>query len=414
MRTNGSRPVITRDTTRWVLIGAALMMALSMGIRQSLSLFLTPVTHDLALTAAQFTLSIAVQNAVWGIAQAPVSMLADRFGMRPLMVSGALIYLLGVCTMGLAGGSFALVLSGCFIGVAMACTASSLAMTAAARAVSEAKRSMTLGIVSAVGSMGTPVVAMSVQGLLKNYDWHMGILLFVVLAMALLPVAYFAGGADKLSRPTGNKATMGEVLGQAVRHRGFLVMSACYFVCGLNLIFLTTHLPNYLNICGLDPMLSAEALAIIGAVNIAGSWVAGWLGGKFPKHLLLGILYLLRSCTIAAFFIVPPSPTSTLVFATVMGMLWLGVIPLTGGLVAEMFGTRYMATLLGMSFVVHQTGSFLGAWGGGLIFDALGSYDRAWQTGVLIGAIAGVVQIAFGGPPRRSELKLVPGVATSA
>lgn len=393
----------TSNTGRWVLIGAALMMALSMGIRQSLSLFLTPVTHDLALTAAQFTLSIAVQNAVWGISQAPVSMLADRFGMRPLMVSGAAIYLLGVCTMGLANGSAMLVLSGCFIGVAMACTASSLAMTASARAVSEAKRSVTLGIVSAVGSMGTPTVAMSVQGLLKSYDWHMGIVLFVVLAVALLPVSYLAGGADKLPRPTGNKATMKEVLGQAVRHRGFLVMSGCYFVCGLNLIFLTTHLPNYLHICGLDPMLSAEALAIIGAVNIVGSWFAGWLGGRFPKHILLGILYLLRSCVITAFFLVPPSPTSTLVFATVMGMLWLGVIPLTGGLVAEMFGTRYMATLLGISFVVHQTGSFLGAWGGGLIFDALGSYDRAWQTGVLIGAIAGVVQIGFGGPRRERE-----------
>ncbi|MEI7711772.1 MAG: MFS transporter [Rhodospirillales bacterium] len=393
----------TSNTGRWVLIGAALMMALSMGIRQSLSLFLTPVTRDLALTAAQFTLSIAVQNAVWGISQAPVSMLADKYGMRPMMVSGALIYLLGVVTMGFSTGSASLVLSGCFIGVAMACTASSLAMTAAARAVPEHKRSVTLGIVSAVGSMGTPTVAMSVQTLLKNYDWHTGIVLFAMLALALLPMAYFAGGADKLPKPTGNKATMSEVLGQAIRHRGFLVMSACYFVCGLNLIFLTTHLPNYLNICGLDPMLSAQALAIIGGVNIAGSYVAGWLGGRYPKHLLLGILYLLRSCVITAFFITPPSPTSTLVFSAVMGMLWLGVIPLTGGLVAEMFGTRYMATLLGMSFVVHQTGSFLGAWGGGLIFDALGSYDRAWQTGVLIGAIAGVVQIAFGGPPRKTE-----------
>ncbi len=395
--------MIARNPARWVLIGAALMMALSMGIRQSISLFLTPVTHDLALTAAQFTLAIAIQNAVWGISQTPISMLADRLGMRPMMVGGAVIYLLGVCTMGLANGSVMLVLSGCLIGVAMACTASSLAMTAAARAATEGKRSVTLGLVSAVGSMGTPIVAMSVQGLLKNYEWHMGIGLFIMLALALIPTAYFAGGADKLPRVSGNKASMSEVLGQALRHRGFLVMSVCYFVCGLNLIFLTTHLPNYLHICGLDPMLSAEALAIIGAVNIAGSWIAGWLGGRFPKHILLGMLYLLRSVTITAFFVVPPSPTSTLVFAAVMGMLWLGVIPLTGGLVAEMFGTRYMATILGMSFVVHQIGSFLGAWGGGLIFDALGSYDRAWQTGVLIGAIAGIVQIAFGGPNRPNE-----------
>ena len=394
---------------RSVLIGAGLMMALSMGIRQSLSLFLAPVTHDLALSAAQFTLSIAVQNAVWGLSQAPISMLSDRFGMRAAMVAGAFIYLAGVIVMGISTDTAGLVVSGSLIGVAMACTASSLAMTACARAVPEHRRSLMLGVVSAVGSMGTPIIAMSVQAILARQNWHVAVWLFVALAIALVPAAFMAGGADNLPRPSGNKATMKEVLGQAARHRGFLVMSACYFVCGLNLIFLTTHLPNYLTICGLDPMLSAQALAIIGTVNIAGSWIAGWLGGKFPKYILLGILYILRSVVLTAFFIAPPSPTSTLVFAAVMGMLWLGVIPLTSGLVAEMFGTRYMATLLGISFVVHQTGSFLGAWGGGLIFDAMGSYDRAWQTGVLIGTCAGIVQILFGGPPRTRQPVSVAG-----
>ncbi len=388
---------------RSILIGAALMMALSMGIRQSLSLFLTPVTHDLSLSAAQFTFAIAVQNAVWGLSQFPVSMIADKYGMRRLMVSGGVVYLAGVVMMAFSTGAWGLAISGSLIGVAMACNASSLAMTACARAVPEGKRSLMLGIVSAVGSMGTPVVAMSVQSILARQDWHIAVMLFVVLAIALIPVAFMAGGADQLPRPTGNKASMSEVLGQAVRHRGFLVMSVCYFVCGLQLIFLTTHLPNYLTICGLDPMLSAEALAIIGAVNILGSYVAGWLGGKFPKYILLGILYILRAIVVAAFFVTPPTPTSTLVFAATMGMLWLGVIPLTSGLVAEMFGTRYMATLLGISFVVHQTGSFLGAWGGGLIYDALGSYDRAWQFGVVIGFSAGVAQILFGGPPRRRD-----------
>ena len=147
-------------------------------------------------------------------------------------------------------------------------------------------------------------------------------------------------------------------------------------------MFLTTHLPSYLALCGMDPMLSAEALATIGGVNCIGSWLFGWLGGRYPKHILLGLLYILRSIALFAYFVVPPTPSSTLMFAAAMGMLWMGVMPLTSGLVAEMFGTRYMATLLGISFMVHQAGSFLGAWGGGLIYDAMGSYDRAWQIGV--------------------------------
>jgi predicted MFS family arabinose efflux permease len=188
-------------------------------------------------------------------------------------------------------------------------------------------------------------------------------------------------------------------------------MSGAYLVCGLNLVFLTTHLPTYLAICGQDPMLSAEALAVIGGTNCIGSWAAGWLGGRYPKHILLGLLYILRALVFTAYFIMPPTPASTLLFAAAMGMLWLGVVPLISGLVAEMFGTRYMATILGISFVTHQVGSSLGAWGGGLIFDALGSYDRAWQIGVLIGFGAGVVQILAGGPPRRREEARTPQLA---
>ena len=147
-------------------------------------------------------------------------------------------------------------------------------------------------------------------------------------------------------------------------------------------------------------MLSATALATIGGVNIFGSWFAGWLGGRYPKYILLGLLYLSRSCVLAVFFVLPPTPTTTIIFAAAMGMLWLGVIPLVSGYVAELFGTRYMATILGISFVVHQMGSVIGAWGGGLIFDAFGSYDLAWHIGVSIGAIAGLSQILFGGPAR--------------
>ena len=236
------------------------------------------------------------------------------------------------------------------------------------------------------------------QALLAQAHWHAGVVFFLFLAAAMLPAAFMAGAVDRMPRPVERRATMREVLGTALTSRRFVVMSVAYFVCGLQLVFLTTHLPNYLAICGQDPMLSATALATIGGVNIFGSYTAGWLGGRFPKHILLGLLYLSRSVVIALYFMTPPTPTSTIVFAAAMGMLWLGVIPLVSGYVAELFGTRYMATILGLSFVIHQVGSVIGAWGGGLILDAFGSYDAAWKIGVMVGAAAGTAQILFGGP----------------
>jgi predicted MFS family arabinose efflux permease len=391
------------NQTRAILIGASVMLCISMGMRQSLSLFLPPVTRDLALTAADFTFAVAVQNIAWGLSQAPIGMIADRYGLRVAMVVGALVYAAGLGVMTAADGALALAVSGGLIGIALSCTASSLCMTACARAVPEDRRSTMLGVVAATSSLGMMLVAPVLQVLLDGWDWRIAMVFFLALAALLVPAAYAAGGADRLPRPVRGSATMGEVLGKAARHRPFLVMSGAYFVCGLQLVFLTTHLPNYLDVCGMDPMLSAQALAVIGGVNILGSYSAGWLGQRYPKHILLGLLYVLRSITLTLFFIVPPTPMTTLLFAATMGMLWLGVMPLVSGLVAEMFGTRFMATLLGIAFVTHQFGSFLGAWGGGIIFDALGSYDRAWQIGVLIGLTAGLAQILFGGPSRRID-----------
>ena len=399
--------------TRLILIGAALLLSLGMGIRQSFGLFLTPVTRDLAVTAADFTLAVAVQNIVWGISQAPIGAIADRFGLRLTMMAGAAIYVVGLAIMAAAGGVPALIVSGALIGVALSCIASSLAMTAVARAVSEARRSQTLGLVAAAGSLGTLLVPLATQALLARQAWQIGALFFLALAVAMLPAAFWAGGADRMPGRGLAKTTMREVLGQAAHHRPFLVMSGAYFVCGLNLVFLTTHLPTYLAICGQDPMLSAEALAVIGGVNCIGSLAAGWLGARYPKHILLGLLYILRAGVFTAYFMMPPTPASTLLFAAAMGMLWLSVAPLVSGLVAEMFGTRYMATLLGIAFVMHQVGSSLGAWGGGLVFDITGSYDRAWQSGVLIGFTAGIVQILAGGPTRRPDRLVEPRLATT-
>ena len=393
---------------RLILIGTALLLTLGMGIRQSFGLFLTPVTHDLAVTAADFTLALAVQNIVWGLSQALVGAIADRFGLRITMMAGAAIYVVGLGTMAAAQGAFALIISGGLIGVALSCTATSLAMTACVRAVSDERRSITLGLVSAAGSLGTLVVPLATQALLVHEPWQIAVLFFLLMAVAMLPAAYWAGGADRILEHSTATTSMREVLGQAMRNRPFLVMSGAYFVCGLNLIFLTTHLPTYLAICGQDPMLSAGALAVIGGASSIGSLLTGWLGGRYPKHILLGLLYILRSVLFAVYFMLPPTPTSTLLFAAGMGMLWWpGLAPLIGGLVAEIFGTRYMATLLGLSFVVHQLGSSLGAWGGGLIFDLSGSYDHAWQIGTLIGFAAGVVQILAGGPTRRHDCMTV-------
>ena len=398
-------------SVKLILIGAAVLLSVGMGIRQSLGLFLTPMTRDLGIAAADFTLAIAMQNIVWGLSQAPVGALADRYGLRVTLIAGAAIYVVGLAIMALAGGTAALLVSGAFIGIALSCTASSLAMTATARAVPEERRSKTLGIVSAAGSLGTLLVPLATQGLLAHEPWQIGALFFLVLALVMLPAGFWAGGADYMPGRGAGRTSMREMLGQALRHRPFLVMSGAYFVCGLNLVFLTTHLPTYLAICGQDPMLSAEALAVIGGMNCVGSLAAGWLGARYPKHILLGLLYILRACVFTAYFMMPPTPASTLVFAAAMGMLWLSVAPLVSGLVAEMFGTRYMATLLGISFVLHQVGSSLGAFGGGLIFDMTGSYDRAWQTGVLIGFAAGVVQILAGGPGRHRDRALEPRLA---
>jgi MFS family permease len=397
-----------------ILIGTALLLTLGMGMRQSFGLFLAPVTHDLAVTAADFTLALAAQNIVWGLSQALVGAIADRFGLRITMMAGAAIYVVGLGIMAAAQGALALIIAGSLIGVALSCTATSLAMTACVRAVSEERRSMMLGLVSAAGSVGTLVVPLATQALLAREPWQIGALFFVLLAIAMLPAAFLAGGADRIAKPGTATISMREVLGQAMRNRPFLVMSGAYFVCGLNLVFLSTHLPAYLAICGQDPMLGAEALAVIGGASAIGSLLTGWLGGRYPKHVLLGLLYILRSVMIAVYFALPPTPTSTLLFAAAMGMLWWpGLAPLIGGLVAEIFGTRYLATLLGLSFVVHQAGSSLGAWGGGLIFDLYGSYDHAWQIGTLIGFAAGIVQILAGGPTRRQDPMIVPAAATT-
>jgi hypothetical protein len=238
------------------------------------------------------------------------------------------------------------------------------------------------------------------QTLAANLGWRAGVLGFFVLALGMLPAAWYAGKVDKaaLSQPTAGQigeTSIKAAIGTALSTARFLVMAGAYFVCGMQLLFITTHLPSYLALCGMDPMLGAEALGVIGGFNVVGSLFFGWAGGRWSKLALLGMIYISRSMVLGWYFVLPPTPASTLVFAALMGFLWLGVGPLVAGSVVEMFGLRWQAMIQGLAFMSHQVGSFLGAFGGGLLFDALGSYDLAWRLGVGMGLTAGIVQVAF-------------------
>jgi predicted MFS family arabinose efflux permease len=384
-----------------ILIGASVMLTLSMGLRQSLGIFLQPLTRDVGISVSDFTLAIAVQNLAWGFLQPFAGALTVRYGFRVIMVAGAVLYILGLVLMASAQGLLGVMIgAGVLIGMSLACTAAAIAMSVAARAVPETVRSTVLGIVSAAGSLGALLSAPIGQVLNQDFGWRTGLWGFVILSLAMVPAAWFAGRVDKvpLPRPSSDQIGNGSAAAAATTAFGnasFVVMTCAYFVCGMQLVFITTHLPSYLAICGMDPMLSAQTLGVIGGFNVLGSLFFGWAGGRWNKLALLGSIYLCRSLVLAWYFMLPPSPATTLVFGAFMGFLWLGVGPLVAGAVAEMFGLRWQAMIQGLAFMSHQLGSFLGAYGGGLIYDALGSYNMAWRIGVSVGLAAGIIQIAF-------------------
>jgi predicted MFS family arabinose efflux permease len=384
-----------------ILIGASLMLSLSMGLRQSLGIFLQPITRDVGISVSDFTLAIAVQSLAWGFFQPFAGAFTVRFGFRSIMMTGAALYIAGLALMASAHGFFSILVgAGVLIGMSLACTASAIAMSVAARSVPLAVRSTVLGMVSAVGSLGSLIAAPLGQILNEGFGWRTGLVGFVVLSLVLLPAAWFAGGVDKvpLPKPTGEQlgdTSAGVAVKMAFGNASFVVMTCAYFVCGMQLVFITTHLPSYLTICGLDPMLSAKTLGMIGGFNVLGSLFFGWAGGRWNKLALLGGIYICRSLALAWYFMLPATPTTTLLFGAMAGFLWLGVGPLVAGAVAEMFGLKWQAMIQGLAFMSHQLGSFLGAYGGGLIYDQLGSYNMAWRIDVALGLAGGIIQVAF-------------------
>src|ERR1700716_568965 len=389
-----------------ILIGASVMLSLSMGLRQSLGIFLQPLTHDVAISVSDFTLAIAVQNLAWGFLQPLAGAFTVRFGFRAIMMVGAVLYVAGLSLMAGAQGFLSVMIgAGVLIGTSLACTAAAIAMSVAARAVPATVRSTVLGIVSAAGSLGALLSAPLGQMLNEGYGWRTGLAVFVVLSLALLPAAWFAGKVDQIPLPPRASdqiadTSAGAAAKIAFGNASFAVMTCAYFVCGMQLVFITTHLPSYLAICGMDPMLSAQTLGVIGGFNVLGSLFFGWAGGRWNKLALLGGIYIFRSLALGWYFILPPSPATTLLFGAIMGFLWLGVGPLVAGAVADLFGLQWQAMIQGLAFMSHQLGSFLGAYGGGLLYDALGSYALAWRIGVAVGFAAGIVQggVAAGRP----------------
>jgi predicted MFS family arabinose efflux permease len=383
-----------------ILIGAAVMLSLSMGVRQSLGLVMPSLTRDIAISVTEFTLALSVQNLAWGLLQPVAGALVTRIGFRPVMLAGASCYCAGLLLLASARGLFAVMIgAGVLIGVALACTASAIAMAVASRAVPATVRSLVMGFITGAGSLGALLSAPIGQALAGAFGWRAEVLGFFVLTLAMLPAAWFAGRVDTVALPPAavdrSDASARAALQTALATTPFLVMTGAYFVCGLQLLFITTHLPSYLAICGMDPMLGAEALGVIGCFNVLGSIFFGWAGGRWSKQALLGVIYTARSLGLCVYFMAPPTPLSTLMFAGCMGFLWLGVGPLIAGSIVDMFGLRWQAMIQGVAFTSHQLGSFFGALGGGLLFDALGSYDLAWRLIVGMGLTAGLVQILF-------------------
>ncbi|AWM01720.1 MFS transporter [Bradyrhizobium amphicarpaeae] len=384
-----------------ILIGASIMLTLSMGLRQSLGIFMQPLTHDIHISVSDFTLALAVQNLAWGFLQPLAGAMTTRYGFRPIMIVGSLMYIAGLALMATANGLVAIMIgAGVLIGTSLACTAAAIAMSVAARAVPATVRSTVLGIVSGAGSLGALLSAPIGQMLNEGFGWRVGLAGFVVMSVLMIPAAWYAGRVDQVPLPKPSADDIGDATAAtaartAFGNASFVVMTCAYLVCGMQLVFLTTHLPSYLAICGLDPMLSAQTLGMIGGFNVLGSLFFGWAGQRWNKLALLGGIYILRSLALAWYFMLPATPFSTLLFGAIMGFLWMGVGPLVAGAVAEMFGLRWQAMIQGLAFMSHQIGSFLGAYGGGVIYDALGSYNMAWRIGVALGLAGGIVQVAF-------------------
>ena len=387
-------------TATIVLICGGIVLSLSIGIRQSFGLFLAPMSTDLGWGREVFAFAIAVQNILWGATQPFFGMAADRWGGgRILAVSGAL-YALGLYLMSTTADVAAFNISaGLLIGLALSGTSFAVVLGAVGRAFPPEKRSAALGIASAGGSFGQFIMVPLGQAAIDAYGWSLTFVLLACLAALMVALAVPLAGKPQVAADAGGSQSIGEALAEARRHPGFLYLNAGFFVCGFHITFIGTHLPAYLTDLGLSATAASVSLALVGLFNIIGSLACGAAGGRYSKKYLLSGVYLARSAIILAFLLAPASNISAYLFGAGMGLLWLGTVPLTSALVAQIFGPRYMSTLFGIVFFSHQVGAFLGVWFGGRIYDTTGSYDTVWWIAIALGLLAAALHLPINERP---------------
>lgn len=377
-----------------LMIGSSIVLALSLGIRHAFGLFLQPMSIEFGWGREVFAFAIAIQNLIWGLLQPFVGAFADRYGVKRTVFISAIAYALGLLLMAFASTPSALVLSaGLLIGFGLSGTSFAVLLSAVGRSVVAEKRSMAMGIASAAGSFGQFVMLPGTLGLLEWLGWSSALLVCAALIALLLPLSRMLREDLDASETSEVKLPLLRVLRQVAGHTDFWLLSLGFLVCGFQVVFIGIHIPAYL----LDQHLPAHAgttvLALVGLFNIAGTWCAGWLGGRYAKPQLLAALYLLRAVVIALFFYTPISLFSAYAFAIAMGLLWLSTVPLTNGTIASMFGVRYLSMLAGVVFLFHQIGSFLGGWLGGLAYDQTGSYALVWQLSIVLSVIAALLNL---------------------
>ena len=383
-----------------VLVAGCLIAMVGFGVRSVLGLFLEPMTAANDWSRETFALAMAIQNLLWGIGLPFAGVLADRTGPVRVIICGALIYAIGVWGMAQAGGPLALYLfGGILTGVGVAFTAFSLVLAAMARVVGPEKRSLALGLGTAAGSMGQVVFSPMSQGFISAFGWNTALILLAASTLVLIPLAMALPNATAAKVEAQHEQTIGEAIREAVGHRGYALLTTGFFVCGFHVAFITVHFPAYVRDLGLAAEVGAYSIALIGLFNIIGSLLSGAAGQRWSKKRGLSFIYFARSVVITGLLLAPVSEATVYLFASIMGLLWLSTIPLTTGIVAQVFGVRYMATLFGIVFLSHQIGSFLGVWLGGWIFDATGSYNPMWWAGVVLGLVAAAVHLPINERP---------------
>jgi len=392
--------------TQVLLCGAAIV-TLSMGIRHGFGLWLTPVTVTRGWSREAFAFALAVQNLAWGIAGPITGALADRFGAFRVLLAGGTLYSLGLVVMGLSASTLGFLGgTGLLLGAAQSGTTYAVVYGVIGRNVAPEKRSWAMGITAAAGSFGQFLMVPIEGGLIAAFGWQEALFILACVALMILPLAFGLREPRRLAAAGAPTQSMRAALREAFGDRSFLLLTAGYFVCGFQVVFIGVHMPSYLKDHGLTPGVATTALALIGLFNVFGTYCAGELGGRMPKRFLLSGIYALRSVAIIAFVLAPLTPASVYVFACAIGFLWLSTVPLTSGLVAQIYGVRYLSMLGGFVFLSHQVGSFLGVWLGGRLYDMTGSYDVVWWIAIALGVFAALVNL-----PIRERPLLRPAMA---